>query len=98
MTDEGRTTGGDDPAGAAEDASKTSAREIDELRDERRPLWARVGIVILAIAVVLFISPLAVKLFVPPINPTQPAPPNHVSLDCQMCHTTSADVPVKGVR
>jgi hypothetical protein len=74
------------------------ADELDRLKEERRPLLARIGILVLAVAVVFFIFPLIAKLFVPPINPTQPAPPSHVSLDCGTCHMISPDVPVKSVR
>ena len=90
-----------DEAGAVESVAAETPMpgdDLDELVEKPRPLWARIGIAILAIALVLFLFPLIAKMFVPPINPTQPAPPSHVSLDCQTCHNISADVPVKSVR
>jgi hypothetical protein len=72
--------------------------DLDELIERRRPLWARIGIAILAVSVTLFIFPVIAKMFVPPINPLQAAPPSHVSLDCGTCHNISADVSLKSVR
>ena len=93
-----RDVDGREPEEVGAVAAQAPGEDLDELREQRWPLLARVGIVVLAVAVTLFIFPLIAKLFVPPINPTQPAPPSHVSLDCQMCHNISQDVPVKPVR
>ena len=73
--------------------------ELDQPEDETvetpRPGWYRLGLVVLVVAVVLFLTPAIVHLFFPPVNPRQAAPPGHFTSACWTCHDLSADVPVR---
>ena len=67
----------------------------EEIVEAPRPWWLRLGLGLLVVAVVLFLTPAIVHVFFPPVNPRQAAPPGHFTSACWTCHDLSSDVPVK---
>ena len=67
----------------------------DDIVEAKRPWWYRAGLVVLAVALLLFLTPAIAHLFFPPVNPHQKAPPGHFSSECWACHDMSANVTVK---
>jgi hypothetical protein len=84
----------DEPYAPHDNADPTAAVD-DEILVAPRPWWVRVGIVVLAAALLLFLTPAITHLFFPPVNPRQPAPPGHFTSGCWACHDFSASVPVR---
>ncbi len=78
---------------AEEDPVQAGVEE--ELEAPKRPLWMRVGIVILIVAMVAFLFPVVARLFLPPIHPSQKAPPGHFTSECGACHEITVSVHLK---
>ena len=79
------TDGPDDDVGALD----------DDLAPTPRPWWYRVGVFVLAVALVLFLVPTLAHVFFPPVNPRQGPPPGHFGSGCWACHDMNGSVPVK---
>ena len=67
----------------------------DEIVRTPRPWWMRVLVVLLAIVLVLFLTPALAHIFFRPINPSQGPPPNHFGSGCWACHDINAGTPVR---
>ncbi len=77
-------------------AEPGSIQDLDEdLEQPERPLWFRIAVLVLIVAMIAFLFPVIVRLFLPPINPAQPPPPGHFDSQCAVCHEMTPAVAAK---
>jgi hypothetical protein len=88
----------DEPYPASDDSVESdddAGVPEDEIEARPRPWWYRAGVVLLAVALVLFLVPAVAHVFFPPVNPHQGPPPGHFGSGCWACHDVTGSVPVK---